>query len=116
MVDKLDKIVRMQLTLMDRLGVQVLDDQKNDVLIQEQTRDMLFAICCELGETGDEINWKPWKRTVKPVNLDLLRTELIDIFHFTMELMLMWGMDSKMIFEVYEKKMAENNARQDRGY
>jgi len=115
-MDKLNQIVEMQKNLMQRLGVQVLEDRRNDVLIQEQTKNLLFAICCELGETGDEINWKPWKRTIKPVNLDLLRTELIDIFHFTMELMIMWGMDAEMIFLTYEEKMAENNARQDRGY
>jgi len=115
-MDMLTKIVEMQKALMKRLGVQVLDDQKNDVLIQEQTKDMLFAICCELGEAGDEINWKPWKQTVKPVNLDLLRTELIDIFHFTLELMIMWGMDAEMIFLAYEDKMKENQARQDRRY
>jgi len=115
-MDKLSQIVEMQKALMQRLGVQVLEDKKNDALIQEQTKDLLFAICCELGEAGDEINWKPWKRTVKPVNFDLLQTELIDIFHFTMELMIMWGMNAEMIFEAYENKMAENQARQDRGY
>jgi len=115
-MDKLNLIVEMQKILMRRLGVQILNDQKNDVLIQEQTKNMLFAICCELGEAGDEINWKPWKRTVKPVNLDLLRTELIDIFHFIIELMIMWGMDAEMIFLAYGDKMKENQARQDRWY
>jgi dimeric dUTPase (all-alpha-NTP-PPase superfamily) len=114
-MDKLNAVVEMQRRLMARLGGQVLDPQ-NEGLIQKQTKDMLFALCWEVGEAAEEINWKPWKRTVKPVNLANLRTELIDIFHFSLELLLMWGLTAEDLFTCYEKKMAENHARQDRGY
>jgi dimeric dUTPase (all-alpha-NTP-PPase superfamily) len=113
-MDKLNDIVEQQKTLMDRLGI--ITHERSDTEAQRETKDLLFAICCELGETGDEINWKPWKRTIKPINLKLLRTELIDIFHFIMELMIIWGMDAEMIYLAYCDKMKENNARQDRGY
>lgn len=107
-MDKLKEMVKLQTELMARLKVKMYSE--------EQTQKMLFAICCELGEIGDEINWKPWKKTVKVINLVTLRTELIDVLHFALELCIMWGLDADTIFEIYKDKMQENHERQDRGY
>lgn len=127
--DKLEQIIALQKTLMSRLGVesfpvsfrderQIMREEEHQlaVPIQRQTKDMLFAICCELGEIGDEINWKPWKSKRKNVDLDLLYSELIDVLHFILEICIMWGMNADTIFEYYKAKMEENHARQARGY
>lgn len=127
-MDKLDEIVNLQKGLMSKLNVVSYipgedavgalhpEDYPDLKTIQLQTKDMLFAICCELGEIGDEINWKPWKKTQKAVELDLLRTEMVDVLHFILELMIMWGMTADDIHSYYKAKMQENHDRQERGY
>jgi len=128
-MDKLDEIVKLQSELMDRLKIirfgpsfrderQVMREEEHAHArdIQEQTKNMLHAITCEIGEVSDEINWKPWKNTRKDVDLDLLYCELIDILHFIIEICLMWGMDANTIHQYYVAKNKINHERQDAGY
>lgn len=129
-MDKLDEIIEMQKKLMDRLGVVSFDPNFRDerqimreeehspksYTIQEQTKNMLHAITCEIGEISDEINWKPWKNTRKNVDLDLLYAELMDVFHFILEICIMWGMSAETIMEFYRAKNQINHERQDKGY
>lgn len=128
--DKLDEIIYMQQKLMERLGVVAFDKGFRDdrqimvemehspksLTIQEQTKNMLHAITCEIGEISDEINWKPWKSERKDVDLDLLYSELIDVVHFIIEICIMWGMDADKIYEYYVAKNQINHERQDQGY
>lgn len=130
MTNKLEKMCELQKELMKRLNVVAFDpgfrDERQIVrqeehpnmmpLVESQTRNMLHAITCEIGEISDEINWKPWKKTIKDVDLDKLYTELIDVQHFILEIMLMWGMTAEDIFNYYEAKMIINHKRQDHGY
>jgi len=128
-MDKLDTIVKLQEELMDRLKIirfgssfrddrQIMkeDEHAHSKEIQEQTKNTLHAITCEIGEISDEINWKPWKRQHKDVDLDLLYSELIDVLHFIVEICVMWGMDADRIFEYYKAKNQINHERQDTGY
>ena len=129
-MDKLEEIIQLQKTLMDRLGVvsfnpkfrddrQIMREDEHSPLcltVQEQTKNMLHAITCELGEISDEINWKPWKSTRKDVDLDLLYTELMDALHFILEICIMWGMDAESIHQYYKAKNEINHERQNDGY
>lgn len=123
-MDKLDSIVEKQIMFMDRLGVPRLlasvtpafDNSAESLQIQRMIPHMMFALTCELGEIGDEINWKSWKKKHKVVNMSNLRMELVDAFHFLLEIMIMCGMDAETIYKEYGYKMVENICRQERNY
>lgn len=119
MSDKLDDIIEAQTAFMDKIGVprrQIETKFPLGTEIQQFIPQIMFALVCELGEIGDEINWKHWKKTQKEVNMIALRMELTDALHFMLELMIMCGMTSETIHKEYFKKMQENLDRQKRGY
>ena len=118
-MSKLDKIVELQSALMTRLGinpeVMSLDNK------MRETHRFLTAIICEVVEIlhekgGVELAWKNWKKSGEPANQDYIKRELIDILHFTVELLILWGADADEIFAIYVDKNHENHARQDRSY
>lgn len=126
MTDKLTDMVYAQTNFMDRLNVPRLmsdgimeeqfDSSAHAAEVQKFIPQIMFALVCELGEIGDEINWKHWKKTKREVNHKNLRMELIDAFHFLLEIMIMCGMNADSIHQGYFNKMAENNRRQNDGY
>lgn len=125
-MDKLEELVELQTKFMDALGVERLhteymqpeqfDNSAHSYDIQKHLAHLMFALVCELGEIGDEVNWKSWKKTRHPVNMGNLKMEFIDALHFLLEMMITCGMDAKSIHEEYVKKMIENIDRQKRGY
>ncbi len=126
MTDKLEELVAVQTKFMDILGVERLhqeylqpetfDNSVHSHDIQKHIAHLMFALVCELGEIGDELNWKSWKKTRHPVNMGNLKMEFIDALHFLLEMMIMCGMTANDIHFEYLKKMAENIDRQKRGY
>lgn len=120
MSDRLDDMIKLQTGLMDLLKVPRYSEAasmgKLTPAVQEAIPHFMFALVCELGEIGDAINWKSWKKTKKEVDMDNLKMEFIDALHFLLEMMIMCGMDSKTIYKEYCKKMDENFNRQARGY
>ena len=120
MTDKLEEIVRLQTEFMDLLKVPRFNETssmgKLTPQVQETIPHLMFALVCELGEIGDAINWKSWKKTKHEVDMDNLRMEFIDALHFLFEMMIMCGMDAETIHREYKKKMIENWARQAGGY
>lgn len=66
--------------------------------------------------------FKPWKdysgmtEEEQEKALEAARKELIDAWHFFMNIMLALGMDAETFFEMYLKKNDENHKRQDDGY
>jgi dimeric dUTPase (all-alpha-NTP-PPase superfamily) len=120
MTDKLEEIIKLQTEFMEKLEIPKYNATtsmgKLTPQVQEAIPHFMFALVCELGEIGDAINWKSWKKTKKEVDMDNLRMEFIDALHFLLEMMIMCGMDAKTIYNEYIKKMSENWARQARGY
>src|SRR5690606_31870088 len=57
----------------------------------------VLALEDELHELLAETGWKPWA-TSKHVNLTAARSELVDAFHFFMNLALVLGMDGDALF------------------
>ena len=121
-MDKLETLIEGQTKLMERLKVLRLpgnglgEHDQTYVWLTKDTLAISFALLDEVHEFVRELNWKPWKKTLKPVELEKIRMELIDAQHFLFELMIMWGMDAEMIFKLYQTKLAENHKRQDGGY
>lgn len=73
------------------------------------------ALVHEAIELQRETNWKWWKQGIKK-NDDKIQEEIIDIWHFLIQLSIEAGLDSKMLIEKYLQKNAENLKRQIKGY
>ncbi len=124
MDDRLAEIVAKQKAIVDRwmdLKTMTVEDK------EKKTQEFLLAITAEIGEilNGDDIKgvkgqgairWKSWKTQTTPPDPDYVKTELIDIFHFTLELLIIWGANSEEIYNRYMNKNAENQQRYKDGY
>lgn len=82
-------------------------------------KDMVLAAVQELGEALDETGWKPWA-TSQHVNDTAYQAELVDTWHFLMNLMLATGRDPEeladALFHGYTAKRQRNIQRQAEGY
>lgn len=78
-------------------------------------KDMKLAADAELQEFLDETGWKPWA-TSRHVNEEAAQGELVDVFHFFMNLCMAVNMTPDMLFEKYKAKRTKNQKRQVEGY
>lgn len=78
-------------------------------------KEMKIAFDSEMQEALDEMGWKPWA-TSRHFNEPGVQGELIDAWHFFMNLMLIAGLDSDTLFKKYQAKRLKNIARQQAGY
>lgn len=74
-----------------------------------------FALDDEIHEAMGEIGWKPWA-TSKHINRDAYCNELIDTWHFLMNMALVVGMTADEFSGRYFKKLELNVKRQREGY
>ena len=107
-MDKLENIFKYQqmfdTELAERRG---LTDIPMEVWIQRET----LAMLSELAELIDEVNFKWWKNE-KPVDVDNVKNELVDILHFFVSMCLKTGMSAEELHQRYLDKKKENFARQ----
>jgi dimeric dUTPase (all-alpha-NTP-PPase superfamily) len=73
------------------------------------------ALVHEAIELQRETNWKWWKKE-NAMNKDKIQEEIIDIWHFLIQLSIEAGLDSKKMLEKYVQKNEENLKRQEKGY
>lgn len=102
-----------------------LDLQKNvygvnpselsDVDKMEFIRSMILACTDELHEALNETGWKPWA-TSNHINDEAFKNELVDAWHFMMNLMLVIDMNATELYKRYLAKRAKNIKRQEDGY
>ena len=71
----------------------------------------ILAIVSELGELLAEVNFKWWKNP-KPMDLDAVKEELVDILHFFVSMCLKAGFSAEDIYLAYLEKNQENFKRQ----
>ncbi len=114
--DKLDLLFEKQIKLQEKLETGKIYQN------QEYINLMLLAINDELMEAMRETNWKNpkeikygWK-IKQEFNEDNFKNELVDVWHFLINLTLASGMDSKELFSKYTEKNKENHARKDKKY
>lgn len=78
----------------------------------------------EMAELIDGLPWKPWstrhrEARAEPMDPELtveLKFEVIDVFHFVLNLAIALGMSWDEFMTIYHTKQIENRARQERGY
>lgn len=107
-MDKLDRIFELQSAFNDEL---VERRHLQDIPMEQWLQMQTLAMISELSELIDEVNFKWWKNE-KPVDINRVRDEIVDILHFFVSMCLRSGMDADELFERYTRKNRENFDRQ----
>lgn len=80
-------------------------------------RDMLNSASQEIGEVIQTMkNWKSWKSTEMPTDVNHFKEEMIDVLHFLIEAMILSGFTPDEMYELYFKKNEVNHFRQESKY
>ena len=120
-VYKLESMLDMQQDLQKRLGADFsnMTPQERVAFIKEHS----IHLNQEINEMLYELPYfKPWKDYSKLTSgqtqemLEKARMELIDAWHFFMNIALALGMSSEQFYMMYSAKNRENHRRQDDGY
>jgi len=92
------------------------------------TQELLACISNEVEEIREHLPWKHWKKYTRQMVKDLgyvdngnervkeIQYEFIDLLHFLVALMLLWGISPCDMRRIYGEKMAVNIKRQEDGY
>jgi dimeric dUTPase (all-alpha-NTP-PPase superfamily) len=75
----------------------------------------VLALNDELHEALAETGWKPWAKS-KHINREAYVSELVDAFHFLMNLMIVVDCSAEEFLAVYFEKRGLNALRQANGY
>ena len=120
-MDKLEHMMKMQADLQKRLGTNF-----SEMSLEERAefmRNHRGYLADEIAEALYEMpNYKLWKdysnmsEEATAIAWQKVRMELIDSFHFFMNLLLCAGMTATEVYEMYTMKNKENHRRQDAGY
>jgi dimeric dUTPase (all-alpha-NTP-PPase superfamily) len=80
-------------------------------------KQMIDAAIQELSEAEQTMkNWKTWKQTEVPTDVDHFKEEMVDALHFFVEALVLAGVSSEDLYELYFKKHAVNEFRQESQY
>lgn len=116
--DRVNDLFRMQHALQTGTYKVDFENMSDEERIQFIRMNVL-AITDELHEALNETGWKPWASS-RHMNVDGYMSELVDVFHFFMNLMLATGYRpddlAEMLYEGYFDKRKKNIARQEAGY
>jgi dimeric dUTPase (all-alpha-NTP-PPase superfamily) len=110
-MDNLKQLFLKQINLQERLNGPNFEIVGNQQFINVMT----IALIDELMEAIRETPWKPWKKQ-QQFNKSAYQDELIDAWHFLINLTLASGMTSSDLYNKFIEKNKENHSRQDRGY
>lgn len=78
-------------------------------------KDTILALTCEAMEALQETPWKEWKKN-QDFHVDKLQEEIVDIWHFLINLSLAAGFDEDTLYKAFMKKNRKNFQRQEEGY
>lgn len=87
----------------------------DDAAKMEYLRTNFLALFNELNEAMDETGWKPWA-TSNHINYESYRSELVDAFHFFLNLLFTAGITPHEFFNKFMEKNDRNRQRQKEGY
>lgn len=118
----LNKMFEMQKSLQERLGYDF-----NSLTMEQRVaylKENWIALSDEFSEVLERLPWKPWKKYSPEAKVDWTseeqkvetQFEIVDAFHFLINMALLVGIDGNTLWKMYAQKNAENFARQDRGY
>ena len=85
--------------------------------IPEYIPMQITSLIAELGEILEENQkWKHWRRNPPPADYNNLLTEVVDAFHFLINITLFLGFDSNDVYDRFIEKNKENIGRQNSNY
>lgn len=87
----------------------------NDTNTHTYREKMILASLDELTEILRCIPWKPWKKKQK-FDATQYKEEIIDLWHFVINLSLSANLTAKELHKLYNKKLKINIQRQIKGY
>lgn len=112
--DTLGKLFELQKKLQTRFYNDVDELPKE---MPEKIPRQITSLVAELGEILEENQkWKSWRKNPPPVDYDNLLTEVVDAFHFMINIALFLGFDSDDVYNRFIEKNRENIKRQDSNY
>lgn len=111
--DSLYEMIQRQTDFQGSLGrhFEFMDDEEKITYIKEQ----VLACLDELHEALNEVGWKSWASS-RHINRDAFVNELIDAWHFLMNLFIVAEVPPHEIFTRYIEKNDKNWLRQKHGY
>ena len=83
---------------------------------QERLKDFAWRITEEIAEAMLCLKMRPWKITPQVTDKDHYYEEIIDAFHFFIELLIMSGLDAEKVTKLYLAKNEVNLWRQKSKY
>lgn len=83
---------------------------------EKAVKESILACAAELFEVLNEINWKPWKKTKKPVDEEKLKSELVDVLQFWANAVNAAGFSPEEMEEALKIKWQINERRVEDGY
>jgi len=112
--DKLELIFEMQKKLMERYGVEKKDINTLDG--QNQLRAFGMRIFEEIGEIFHCLKNKSWVVNQTEVDKNAVYDEIADVWHFFIELLILFDLDAEKCTKLYLAKNKVNNHRLDSNY
>lgn len=113
MVEKKHVFDRLHIMFKQQTNLQnVADHRAKETMNPAYIKDMVLAAHSELTEILNEINWKPWKKTNKTIEIEKFKEEIIDLQHFVLNLALAANMNASEFFDLYNSKNKTNFTRQ----
>jgi dimeric dUTPase (all-alpha-NTP-PPase superfamily) len=113
--DRMQQMLDMQRDLQLRINAGHTIEAHTPEEKMEAFRTNVLACTDELHEALDETGWKPWA-TSNHLNRDAFHSEMVDAWHFFMNLMLHGEMSMDDLYRGYMAKNAVNHRRQIDGY
>jgi dimeric dUTPase (all-alpha-NTP-PPase superfamily) len=108
--DALNEQLKLLVNSFKKDPTQLTNEEKMDWI-----RWNILALEDELHEALAETGWKPWS-TSQHINRDAFVSELVDAFHFLMNLMLVVDCSAEEFLAKYMQKRGINAKRQAEGY
>ena len=104
----------------EQMGSHVVDtDDLGDISgrrVQMRLHELFGYMVRELGEAMQHLHSKPWKKQYQATNRAEFEEEMVDSFHFFVEMCITGGISADRLFELYFAKWETNHVRQDTGY
>lgn len=121
-INPLSAIFRIQEKLQEHYG-KLPSQLSPEKELPQFIKDMVLAATDELHELLNRTPWKPWRSYKFPEDyhpsdeeLREIKMELVDVFHFFINLCLAFNMSADELFKFYIAKNKENLDRIKRGY
>jgi dimeric dUTPase (all-alpha-NTP-PPase superfamily) len=119
MMDRLEEMLKMQEALQTKYNGGERPGDMVGVARMNYVRTMVLATEDELHEALRETQWKPWSHhdgDRDNINRPAFLAEMIDAWHFYMNLLLVANITADEFFNEYLRKNGINHDREDNGY